>query len=909
MAELLIESLRGRALDIWNLLVQADGRLVTKNEIMERLWPGAVVGENNLQVHVSALRRALGEHRHILQTVSGRGYRLLPDWQSLTANSKLPGTTRTVPTISSFLPLPIGNLFGREDALQEVLELVRTNRLVTLTGMGGIGKTQLGLAAARRVVTGAALVELATIRDEAQISQHVSTALRLVFAGGTPSLPLIAEAIGTNELLIVLDNCEHLTMAAAKAAEHLLRACPALKVLATSREPLWAHGEVLYHVPGLNVSGKEPRDDALGLFIARVRAVSPQFTFGDAELAAAASACNRLHGIPLAIELAAPTAATIGVERLEAGLDDRFSLLAGAPRTALPQHQTLRATMDWSYDLLSEREAITLYRLAVFAGEFDFDAAYDVAGVDMTTGDFCKIVTALVTKSLLVFDANARPPRYSLLETTRAYAQEKAIAAGNPGRISRRHAEYVMRRLDKMRSAKDRGVDSKWFDESRREIDDLNFALDWAFSPDGDPDLAIRLCAAGAAIFLELSMVAECRRRVEAALTLVRNGLSINPSHEMVLNACLGTALTFTVGPTARSNAAWGRLLEVSSLSCASAFQGRALWGLWTASIYGGAPRKALELAKRFQTLADDDPDAADSLMALRMIGVSHHFLGDQDEAAAGLLDVIRRYDHSAARPNTAGYRVNQSLVARAILARVEWLRGNETLQLTSQAIDEAREGDHVMTRCYVLVEAGIPILLSAGRLVPAEECLEILLSDSRRHGLDVWEAWASCYRSELEIAQGDLKRGARSLAEGLQRLEKTGFTAHYVRFVGLLAEALLARKALSDATTLVSTAISNCRRNGNAWYLPELLRIDARLKAEANDMSGEKARLMEAIDLARSQNSRLWIAKAATALARSHLADGKVDGAKAVLRGCGPIGDAVMPDMVRVKELLYRLS
>lgn len=911
MSDLPSDVLKGRALEIWDMLVQAEGKLVTKDEIMNQLWPGVFVGENNLQVHVSALRKALGEHKSIVQTVSGRGYRLVPNWQSVVGNTRLPGIAAATGPMR--LPASITRLFGRRESIARVVELLGEHRLVTLTGMGGIGKTQLGLEVARLAAkTGnAAYVEFATIHDEAQISQRMAASLGLVFAGGTPTPALIAEALGQSPILFVLDNCEHLTSGVATLAEFLLRVLPELRILATSREPLWVGGEALYQVPPLPILPSNACDDAVALFIARVRAVAPSFTFSESDKSAATAICTKLHGIPLAIELAAPRAAAIGIEALRDRLDDRFALLTGGNRTALPQHQALRATMDWSYDLLSEQEKVALYRLAVFAGEFDLDAAHEVTGAEVSTGEFVNIITALVMKSLVVFDPRARPPLYSLLETTRAYAREKADAAGNTSMISNRHAEYVIRTLNLMRTAKERGLGADWFDAGKREVENLNTALNWALSPIGNAEVAVRLCAAGAPILLELSMVEECKRRVEAALTYVREGIPISVEDEMILNASLGTALTFTVGPTTRSNVAWERLFELAEKAGASPFQARALWGLWTASIYGGKPQRALALARQFEALALSHTEAADPLMAKRMIGVSQHFSGDQISARQSLEDVIAQYDHSAARTNTAGYRVNQSLVARAVLARVAWISGrvSDALLLAECAVDEGRCSDHVMTRCYVFVEAGIPILLGAGRLESAQRCLETLQQEARRHGLMVWEAWASCYLGELKIAGGDLAAGVDHLRIALADLAKTGFTAHHVRFVGLLAESLLELGDAAEAATHISKALSLTREHGNDWYLAELLRIKALKLAGGGDFVAADAELLQAISLAKQQGAGLWAMRATTTLAMSLTDRGERDRAAEVLEACVVPEGIDTPDTVRARTLLAQLA
>jgi predicted ATPase len=273
---------------------------------------------------------------------------------------------------------PVTELIGREVEVEEVLGLAGAHRLVTLTGAGGIGKTRLGLEVARRLLPefpdGVWAIELAPLSDPDLVPATIAMALGLDLADNVVSPERIANALASKQLLLVLDNCEHLVGAAASMAEALLRANPAARVLATSREPLRAEGECLYRVPSLAVptEGSQHAEDllqygAVRLFVARARAAEPQFSPDGRVAAATAAICRHLDGIPLAIELAAARTNALGVEELAARLDDCFHLLTGGRRTALPRHQTLRATLDWSYQLLPELERVVLRRLATFA--------------------------------------------------------------------------------------------------------------------------------------------------------------------------------------------------------------------------------------------------------------------------------------------------------------------------------------------------------------------------------------------------------------------------------------------------------------------------------------------------------------------------------------------------------------
>jgi predicted ATPase len=288
-------------------------------------------------------------------------------------------------------------LVGREVEIGEVIALVTHHRLVTLSGPGGIGKTRLGLEVARRLLPtfpdGVFLAELAPLATSDLVPVTVAAVLGVTVTGASGSPERIGAAIGPKRLLLLLDNCEHLIEAAARVAEAMLRASPGVAVLSTSREPLRADGEHVYRVPPLATPSEDAslddvlQHDAVGLFVARAHAAEARFVPDHRAATTIAAICRRLDGIPLAIELAAARVPALGTPGVAAHLDDRFALLTGGNRTALPRQQTLRATFDWSYELLSERERTVLRRLAVFAGSFTLEAAMDVALRPRTLAD------------------------------------------------------------------------------------------------------------------------------------------------------------------------------------------------------------------------------------------------------------------------------------------------------------------------------------------------------------------------------------------------------------------------------------------------------------------------------------------------------------------------------------------
>ncbi|MCW5623528.1 MAG: helix-turn-helix transcriptional regulator [Burkholderiales bacterium] len=438
-----VVKLGGRAFDVLLVLVEARGSLVAKDTLMARVWPGRIIEDNSLEAQISALRRALGAERELIRTVAGRGYQFVG-----TIADSMEVATPEVPAESParipVLPASLSPLIGRDRALDELMELTSASRLITLVGTGGIGKTRLALELARRLQRdfpdGVSLAELGPIAAAEFVPAAVADALGFPHGAGTASLDRIASTIRSRHILLILDNCEHLIDAAARVVEALLRAGAFTRVIATSREPLRAEGEYVYRVSSLDVPAEEDLDiddmrqyGAMQLFDARIPGGVPGAADNDPQWIARSMAqkawiCRRLDGIPLAIELAAARVPVFGIQGVAERLDDRFQLLAGGSRTALPRQKTLRATLDWSHELLAADEREIWARLSVFAGAFTLESAVAVAGDSAFSPDtVVDCLSNLVDKSLVVTDASALM-RHRLLETMRLYAREKLTA-------------------------------------------------------------------------------------------------------------------------------------------------------------------------------------------------------------------------------------------------------------------------------------------------------------------------------------------------------------------------------------------------------------------------------------------------------------------------------------------------
>ena len=428
------------------------------------------------------------------------------------------------------LPLELSSFVGREKELAEVKRLLEDSRLLTLTGSGGCGKTRLALAAAGELSEGfedgAWLVELAPLADPSLVAQAVAATLGVREQPGRPMTETLSDHLRSRELLLVLDNCEHLIEACAELAEALLRFCPGLCVLATSREALGITGEVAWPVPSLSLPdlrrlpdiGSLPHYESARLFVERAVAVRPDFVLTEQNASAVAQVCYRLDGIPLAIELAAARAKVLTVEEVADRLDDSFGLLSAGGRTVMPRQRTLHATMDWSHDLLLEEERILFRRLSVFAGGFTLGAAEWVcAGEALERGGVLESLSHLVDKSLVVAQEEGGEARYRLLKLVRQYGTEKLGESGETGQVSKRHAAFFLGLAERVEPELNGPEQVGRLDELERENGNLRIVMSWALS-EGEVGTAARLGWALRRFWLLRAHQGEGRRWMEALL-------------------------------------------------------------------------------------------------------------------------------------------------------------------------------------------------------------------------------------------------------------------------------------------------------------------------------------------------------------------------------------------------------
>jgi len=487
--------LGARAFDVLLALIERRDRIVTKDELLEIAWPGLVVEENNLQVQVSFLRKYLG--REAVVTIPARGYQFA---LHLDGPEEAPACVSRVA-----IPWPISSFVGRERERAELKSRLAQHRLVTVTGTGGVGKTrlalQVALEAASQYADGPRFVELASVAEGERIAYVTASALDLQPDPARSPIEALLRHIREREMLVILDNCEHLLHACAWFVRTVLEAAPRVVVLATSREALRVTGEAVVPLSGLAVPpslvcGAElPSAEAVQLFVDRAQAVSPSFRLNAANAAKVADLCRRLDGIPLALELAAVRLRAISLDAIAARLDQRFRLLKVEAPSSAPRHQALRACLDWSHELLTEPERVVLRRLSVFAGGCTMTAAQAVvAGGSIAAGDVPDLVASLVEKSMV--DHDVRTDRYGMLETIRQYASERLADSEDRRETQSRHVRHHVG-LAEAASPHLAGSDPRpWFAALDAERENLAAAHTFCDGTEDGAELGLRLAVA-----------------------------------------------------------------------------------------------------------------------------------------------------------------------------------------------------------------------------------------------------------------------------------------------------------------------------------------------------------------------------------------------------------------------------
>jgi non-specific serine/threonine protein kinase len=872
-----------RAFEIIETLVLSAGALVTKDDLMRRVWPGLIVEDNTVQVHISAIRKALGLDRNMLKTVPGRGYRLLGDWVSRQegAPPKRAAVERARAASHPFVtnvPVAAWALIGRESAVEQLCDLVSAYRMVTLTGPGGIGKTVLASEVARRLFptseSDVFFVELVSLADPKLVPSTVALTLNLQLHGGSISPESVARTIGSKKVLIVLDNCEHVVDAAAAMAETMIRLCPRATILATSRETLRIDGEFVYRVAALGVPAQhvEASDDmlehsAVQLFIARTRSLRTDFGPQGEKLPVISAICRKLDGMPLAIEFAAARAVTLGIDQVAEHLDDRFSLLTGGRRTALPRHQTLRATLDWSYELLSGTEQRLLRHLAVFPAGFTLAAATVVASGNQSS--VATGISSLVSKSLVTMDGMEAASRWRLLETVRVYALEKLVASREHEQAMRGLVEFHRALFAPFAIASQLQAAIDDLGRYHREVDNLRAGLNWAFSPGGDTTLGVELAATASDFWITVSMVAECCEWAQKALENI--GHATAARWEMVLRCSLGIALIYTQGMTP-----YAREVLIQALALARQLkdfdhQQRATCGLWLYSARSMALKDAFAFAREYEEAAQGRDIHAQATAAW-LVGVPQTYLGDHTQANERLQWAIDHYPIASRRRDMVrlGGDPRASSQAHHTVNLLSQGFLDEASRESRIAVDEARSADQPTVLCASLAWAAGFISLSLGELGTANDYGEELIGIAYKQGLRPFYAAGMCVRGSLAVKRGEPDDGIELLRSGLAEMQASRYLLFYPFFRTELAVALGAIGQFEGALAEIDEVLRFAIETDYRWFVPEILRTKGELQVlrGVDDPALIEDLFRQSMKQASAHRAIYWELSAATSLA-----------------------------------------
>jgi predicted ATPase/DNA-binding winged helix-turn-helix (wHTH) protein len=871
--------LGSRAFDILTALVERAGEVVGKEQLIARAWPQTFVEEANLKIQMSALRRALGDghggNRYVV-TIPGRGYNFVASIQreetSLAASA--PWAPSTTP---HNLPFAVTRMIGRDDAVAALVTRLTRDRLLTIVGAGGIGKSTVGLAVAEHMMAcyehGVWLVDLAPLADPRLVPTAVATVLGVQILAENP-LPGLIAALRDRRMLLLLDNCEHVIDAAAGLAAAILSGAPAVSILATSREPFEVADERKHQLAPLGLPKVSSRltaaeaaaSPAVQLFAERVTAIVEDFVLTDENAPPVAEICRRLDGLPLAIELAAPRVEVLGVEGLAARLDDSLQLLGARRRATMPRHRTMRAVVDWSYGLLNEDEKSFFNALSIFAGGFTVEAAAavgpDAAKIPCSAIDR---LSDLVAKSLVAVDASGNQPRFRLLDTTRAYTIEKLNAGGERERMARRHAEYYLTLFKRAEVEALARPPAEWLADYAREIDNLRAALDCAFSPSGNRSIGVALTASAAPLWMRLSLLDECRGRAKQALGALGIGATRDRLEELRLHAALGAS----THEAAEMGEALTKALEIAESLGDTEYQLRALRGLVFYHVGRNQYRIALPLAQKFHDLATKGADPHDQLFGERMLGVAKYYLGDQISARNHLERVLTHHALADQGRDVIRFQIGSRLSARVFLVRVLWLQGfsDQAARTAAVCIEEARATGHAMSLCYSLSLAACPIALWVGNLAAATRHARMLLDRSREHGMPIWNEYAAKLLAVLAIEGSNLD----TPDEGCHTPVLTRSLSNTVAagIIGETAEAYVRTGRPAEGLAVIEAGLD---KSEAGWLAPELLRLRGELLlSRGAPAAAESAESLfrQALDEASRQGALAWELRAATSLAR----------------------------------------
>jgi predicted ATPase len=761
-------------------------------------------------------------------------------------------------------------LLGRDEIIHSLANQSVRRHLVTIVGPAGVGKSCVASAIAERTASryanGTVLVDLACVEDERRLEVALVSSLGISPASPDPTASLIAY-LSSVELLLVVDNCEHILGPLAYLTEKIVRGAPKIDVLVTSREPLRCSGEWLYRLPPLTV----PADTApasveqalqsasVGLFVQSAAKSLSGFKLSQANMAAVVAICRQLDGIPLAIQLVAARVRNFSVEELTRAVSRQpLSLTRGWRSANVTHHASLQAALDWTYTRLTEEEQLVFQRLAVFRGPFSVPAAMEIAGGNLKErAQLPQALLSLAEKSLVSLDAAQNRTPYRLLHLTRSYALEKLVAAGELNALLRRHASHYCSVLSASAHHGAPLSHGEWLDRHRYALDDVRAALEWAFSASGDPDIAARLTVAAVPVIFQLCLVEEFQRWITTALGVLAASEthSLIPRVQLCLTLC---TLYFQAGRQKETV-----LLELAQQAVDIADQSDDEVLRVAARVHqivydvgaGNMPLAMTRLAQLAQLIARASEPIVSALFD-RVAAHTHHFNGDFAQSRTHAQRALSFERQPVAVPITySASTMDQRISVRVVLARSAWLEGraDEAVGITSECVELARR-DRPFALGHALALCACPIAFWRGDLTAARSFTDELIQCVARFGLSASVDLARCYRLLLGQMGGE-DTDLLGAAHPANRL-------HFEQL------ATLSDQWLNGAT------LARAEQGLTGWCTAEILRRHGEMllqKGEPEAAHAAEGRFRQALGVARAQGAHAWEVRVCMSMVRLH--------------------------------------
>ncbi|NKJ40245.1 winged helix-turn-helix domain-containing protein [Rhizobium sp. SG570] len=863
-----------RAMDLLHALVRRPGQVVSKEELFKAAWPNLFVDESNLKVNIGALRRALqanGSDIPCIATVPGRGYRFVAPLTVLgPREATLPASIKGIDGV-----LPLSKpLVGRADALAGIVEALRQTRLLTIVGPAGVGKTSIAIAAARHVADteyqAVCFVDLAAIDNGQLVAVAITRAL------GIDSKPIdalegLVDALRDRDQLLILDNCEHVLANVTSITDHLNHALHRLNVIATSREPLRCRFETVHRLPPLRCppqgaildAGSAIAFSAIELLIRR--AETHGYRMKDADVPALANLSRRLDGIALAIELAAPQLAESGPAELLQMLERDFESLASRGGGTY-RHKTLTATLNWSYQLLSNNEARLLRHLSTFGGTFALDDVIDAFGHLANEQDVAGWLEALAVKSMVSVDYTGRRRRYRLLDSTRSFANERLIAQGEQHAAMIAYGRFILALFER--------AEEEWTWRPREDWTalyggwsaDLRRMIDWAYRSDGQAELAVRLTVAALPFWVEFSTVGESGSRVEQALSALDNLSGDHLVLRMKLVAAHGWNLCYRYPFSDELEATWMKGFKLALQAGSVEYCLRTKMGLAIVQTAMGFHQRA------FETIADlrhymasvDDYSAAPNVD--REMFTCEFYRGNIKSGHAGLERLAREHATFGNRGQTSKFQIDRFVNFRNHLSMSTWVVGQHrrALEIAEEALNAALTLNHDLSCAHSLAVAATPIALLCGRIDLAQERASMLAERLKTRQIDTWPPFARFHQAAIDAARGE-REAVQRLRDAIVAIRECNFLIHLpLRYV-MLAHAALSHDRVAVARQSIDEGVQYSRQRGDKWCDAEFLHLQGLVCWRDGDADAAERRFQQAINLGRKSGALGFALRAAT--------------------------------------------